>query len=125
METVLAACDAMRVPAWYARWWYEEMTARDWTKVDGSPIGNQNWRPVMKSWWNRDEKDGAHLAEIRERHEVRPVERVVYTAEDWLLCSERCANCTGSGCGKGVTVPPVRSEKPYPPEECGQFRKIG
>ena len=125
LETVLAACVVMGVPDWYARWWYAEMTARDWTKVDGSPIGNHNWRPVMKSWWNRDEKDDAHLNEIRERHEVKPVVKVVYTAEDWLLCAERGAHCTKDGCGKGIAVPPARSEQPYPPEECKQFKKIG
>ena len=124
METVLSACAVMGVPEWYARWWHGEMIARDWTKVDGSPVGNHNWRPVMKSWWNRDEKDDAHLNEIREKHEVKPVEIVVYTAEDWLLCAERGAHCTKNGCAKGVTVPPGRAKQPFPPEECGKFKEI-
>ena len=89
-ETVLLASAAVGVPDWYVKWWYAEMTTRDWTKVDGSPVGNRNWRPVLKSWWNRDEKDAAHLQEIREKYEKKVVIPKVYKPEDWALCSERC-----------------------------------
>ena len=77
-ETVLLASAAVGVPDWYVKWWYAEMTTRDWTKVDGSPVGNRNWRPVLKSWWNRDEKDAAHLQEIREKYEKKVVIPKVY-----------------------------------------------
>ena len=43
---------------------------------------------------------------------------------DGTLCVERCGRCTGSGCGKGLKVPPAQSNPPYPPEECRYFSKV-
>ena len=39
----------------------------------------------------------------------------------WTLCKERCRNCTGNGCAKGVATPPEQSNPPYPPQECRHF----
>ena len=51
-------------------------------------------------------------AETKQKIPARP---------DWILCRERCRNCTGNGCGKGITVPPGQSIAPFPPEECRHF----
>ena len=44
-----------------------------------------------------------------------------FTAEDWELCRERCANCGETGCRAGVKVPPDKAEPPRPPEDCPHF----
>ena len=120
-ETVVSACEVTGVPTWYAKWWHAEMVSRDWTKVDGSPVSNRNWRPVLKSWWNRDEKDAMHLQEIRAEYEPKVVVRKTYRPEDWVLCAERCGNFCDGRCAKGVAVPPMLQERPHPPEECREF----
>ena len=104
-EAVVSACEVTGVPTWYAKWWHAEMAARDWTKVDGSPVSNRNWRPVLKSWWNRDAKNAAHLQELRAEHEPKVVVRKTYRPEDWVLCAERCGNFCDGRCAKGVAVP--------------------
>ena len=111
----------MGVPKYYAQWWYAEMEARDWRKVDGSAVGNHNWRPVLKSWHNRDLKDTNHLQEIRNAYEPKVVAPVSFAPEDWELCAERCAHCRNGTCAKGVKVPPAKDQPPFPPEECKGF----
>ena len=48
----------------------------------------------------------------------------VWTAEDWTLCRERCANSKeGGGCMVGEKIPPDKcAEHPRPPEECAKFK---
>ena len=43
---------------------------------------------------------------------------------NWELCSERCRNCTGNGCAKGVKTPPNQERNPRPPEECSHFLRL-
>ena len=124
LETVVSACEVTGVPTWYAKWWHAEMVSRDWTKVDGNPVGNRNWRPVLKSWWNRDEKDAVHLQEIRDQFEQKPVIKKTCRPEDWCLCAERCGNYCNGKCSKGIDVPPMMWERPTPPEECKGFKPV-
>ena len=109
----------MGVPEAFARWWYREMTARDWTNTDGSPIGNRNWRPTLKAWFNRATPE--ELAEVKRQAEVKP-KVATYKPEDWLLCAERCAAFASGRCTAGKIVPPQCRPRPIPPEECDKFR---
>ena len=43
---------------------------------------------------------------------------------NWELCSERCRNCTGNGCAKGIKTPPDQERNPRPPEECDHFLRL-
>ena len=123
-RTVLSACTIAGVPEWYARWWYGEMTARDWLKTDGGRIDNRNWRPNLKTWWNHAQKDAAELEAIRAKFEPRPEQAPrTYTPDDWTLCAERCAHCPdGCGCRAGVKTPPqLDPDHPHPPQECPRY----
>jgi hypothetical protein len=108
----------MGVPEAFARWWYREMMARDWTNTDGSPISNRNWRPTLKAWFNRATPE--ELAEVKRQQEVKP-KVVSYKPEDWLLCAERCDAFAAGRCTFGKIVPPQFRPHPIPPEECDKF----
>lgn len=116
---VTAATTLMGVPEAFARWWYKEMMARDWANTDGSPIGNRNWRPTLKAWFNRSTPE--ELTEIKRQAAARPTP-VSYKPEDWLLCAERCAAFAAGRCTAGKIVPPQCRPHPTPPEECDKFR---
>jgi hypothetical protein len=127
LPTVASVAEsAMGVPRWYAEWWYGEMSARDWRNTNGSLIGNQNWRPTLKAWYNRAKPE--ELEKIRDEHERRTRELQppadMGKPEFWLLCAERCANCTGAGCRRGVKTPPDRMDPARPPEECPRFQPL-
>ena len=121
---VNAAKSVMGVGEGYARWWYAEMEARDWTSTDGSRISTRNWRPVLKAWWNRatpEERAEADAAARRAEAE-RPR---AWTAADWTLCAERCARCAGASCAAGVKEPPALNRAhPHPPESCPQYAPL-
>ena len=40
------------------------------------------------------------------------------------LCAERCAMFKAGKCGAGVAVLPALSERPHPPQECRNFKKL-
>lgn len=121
-EVVTVATTAMGVPDWYAAWWYREMNARDWTTTAGAHIGNTNWRPTLKSWYNRaTEKERAQIEAEAKQARQKPKEP---TAADWELCAERCANCKDGHCTAGITIPPQLAQPPYPPEECKKYASI-
>ena len=61
----------------------------------------------------------AKLDEIKANELMQP-----FFSQDWELCLERCANCTKSGCTKGVKVPPEFQQRPHPPEECHHFLNL-
>lgn len=121
VEVVAAATGIMGITEEFARWWYAEMEARDWRNNRGDRIGCLNWRSVLKSWWNR--RDGREMSEVREtvRRSAAAKPRA-WKPEDWQLCAERCANCTGDGCSKGIKTPPACGQPPQPPEECRAFK---
>lgn len=118
-QVVAVATMAMDVPADYAKWWYKEQVARDWTTTSGGRIDHSNWRPSLKSWFNRaTEKELAQIEADAKRAKQKPRE---LTPEDWQLCSERCSNWGSCGCGGGIKTPPQLSAAPHPPEECHKF----
>lgn len=126
-QTVASVAEsAMGVPRWYAEWWYAEMSARDWRNTNGTLVGNQNWRPTLKAWYNRAKPE--ELDRMREEHERRTREQQppadAGKPEYWILCRERCANCKGAGCAKGVKTPPDRQDPARPPEECPRFKPL-
>jgi hypothetical protein len=118
-KTVLAAVTAMGVTEAFARWWYREMTARDWTNTNGSRITNLNWRPTLKAWYNRAKPE--ELAECGRQEAKRRETTRHFAAEDWALCAERCARFRDGRCTAGAKVPPNCQKPPMPPEECKGF----
>lgn len=118
-QVVAVATAAMGVPSAYAKWWYKEQVARDWTTTSGGRIDHSNWRPSLKSWYNRaTEKELAQIEADAKRERQKPRE---LTSEDWQLCAERCSNWGACGCGGGIKTPPQLSAAPHPPEECPKF----
>lgn len=116
---VTVATTVMMVPEAFARWWYREMVARDWTTTDGSPIGNRNWRALLKAWYNRATPQ--ELAEIN-REAAKATKPVDVKPEDWQLCAERCERMRDGRCTAGKILPPQCRPHPVPPEECDKFR---
>lgn len=118
---VNAAKSVMGVSEAYARWWYGEMEARDWTCSDGMRVSTRNWRPQLKAWWNRakpEEREEAERA-LRKAAAERPR---AWTAADWTLCAERCARCAGASCAAGIPEPPALNRThPHPPENCPKY----
>jgi hypothetical protein len=121
-KTVLAAVPAMGVTEAFARWWYREMTARDWTNTNGSRITNLNWRPTLKAWFNRAKPE--ELAECGRQEAERRETARHFAAEDWALCAERCARFRDGRCTAGAKVPPNCQKPPAPPEECATFKEM-
>ena len=125
LKTVVdAATSVMNVSEGYARWWYAEMEARDWTTSDGMRISTRNWRPQLKSWWNRakpEERDEADRL-MRKREAAKPK---AYAPKDWALCEEQCACYLGNGrCRCGHVVPPDQRPHRIPPTECQHFVEL-
>ena len=125
LKTVVdAATSVMNVSEGYARWWYAEMEARDWTTSDGMRISTRNWRPQLKSWWNRakpEERDEADRL-MRKREAAKPK---TYAPKDWALCEEQCACYLGNGrCRCGHVVPPDQRPHRIPPTECQHFVEL-
>ena len=124
LKTVIAAATSvMNVTEGYARWWYAEMEARDWTCSDGMRISTRNWRPLLKSWWNRSKPEEREDAE-RAMRKAEAAKPRTWTAADWGLCAERCARCAGDKCAAGVKTPPDKNTPPYPPENCPRFAPV-
>lgn len=126
LKTVVGSSKLMGIPDWYAGWWWHNMEASGWVKTNGAPVGLDNWRAVLKAWWNRaDEKEQARIqADIRAKDAEKTAQERVYGAEDWVLCLERCLRCTGHSCASGVKVPPALQERPISPEECPKFKAV-
>ena len=98
------------------------------------------WRKSQKWYAENGRFICAPLKWLEEKSwEIEPAQRVETEAEqkteakpivpkktDWQLCIEQCKNCTGNGCLKGVKVPPAYNPtRPYRPDECDYFSKIG
>lgn len=126
LKTVVGLSKLMGIPEWYAGWWWHNMEASGWVKTNGAPVGLDNWRAVLKAWWNRaDEKEQARIqADIRAKDSEKTAQERVYGDEDWVLCYERCSRCTGRSCASGVKVPPALQERPISPEECPKFKAL-
>lgn len=125
LKTVITtATSVMGVPEYYARWWYAEMMARDWTNSHGGMIGNRNWRSVLKSWHNKATPE--EIARIEaEAKTAQGKATKEYTADDWELCRETCANCVNGKCKVGITTPPpCHPQRPHHPRECAKFKAL-
>ena len=73
------------------------------------------------SWLERCSWEDAPIpskVEWKRRKEVPP------SMWKWDLCAERCRNCLGDGCAKGVKVPPDQDSYPQPPESCPHFHRL-
>ena len=87
-------------------------------KAKGWPL--EDWKAAFAIW----EKNNYSRSRLPPESEDEPT--IAYTAEDWSLCRERCANCTGGCCSANVQVPPdKRPDHPIPPEECPHFKAKG
>lgn len=118
VETV--ATSLMCIPKYYAAWWYRQMVAADWTNTDGSPVDHRNWRPTLRAWHNRAKPGELEQARRESMSPDRAAGRT-YGPDEWSLCAERCAHCTGTACGQGEKTPPQARKRPQPPEECPKF----
>lgn len=116
---VTTATTVMGVNEAFAKWWYKEMVARDWTNTDGSMIGNHNWRPTLKAWFNRAKPE--EIAAIETSAKAVRRNQITVKAEDWELCAERCGHFKCGECRAGHTTPPQLRARPIPPEECMHF----
>ena len=116
-----AATGVMGVSADYARWWYREMEARGWANTDGSTVSNANWRPTLKAWWNR--RKPSEMNDIEHDRLELAAKCRVFTAQDWELCAERCANWNGKECTQHCACPPACMMPPFPPEDCRCFAR--
>jgi len=122
---VTAATSTIGVPEWYARWWYQQMVAYNWTSTKGVPIGHGNWRAMLKAWHNRSLGDRKEYERVRAEFEAKKPKAVKVTAADWCLCSERCSKYIDGRCKAGKVVPPQLRPHQIPPEECDGFASIG
>ena len=59
----------------------------------------------------------------KSRRSPRVFPKIVPITYDWILCRERCKNCTGDGCKRGVKVPPEHYGRP-PEDGCAHFNPI-
>ncbi len=113
---LLRLAAASGVPLAFVKERVSEWARCDWTTTQGKPIKPESLKAHLVAWWKHEEN--------RERYE-KPQRRTAtprkFTAKDWELCAERCAHCTGSGCGKGITTPPDKGEWQEPPERCTEF----
>lgn len=99
-----------------ARRWMEYMRQMDWRFTGGQEVCSRNFRTSLRRFASKA------LEEDRKSGGGKPSAPRAWTEADWALCAERCANCTGAGCGAGVdTPPPEDPQRPYPPEECRKF----
>lgn len=116
---VTTATTVMGVNEAFAKWWFKEMVARDWTNTDGSMIGFHNWRPTLKAWFNRAKPE--ELAAIETSAKATKKKQITVKPEDWELCAERCGRFRGAICHAGCATPPQLRARPIPPEECEHF----
>ena len=113
VESLSADCAVPRdfVIATLAEW-----KKSGWTTTQGKAITRQSIKAHLRAWWKNEKDRGQY-----EKPKATPRK---FTAADWLLCAERCAHCTGNGCGKGITTPPDKGAHQCPPEECKEFAAI-
>ncbi len=57
------------------------------------------------------------------RRSPRVFPKIAPVIYNWILCKERCSNCTGSGCKRGVKVPPAHNGRP-PEDGCAYFAPV-
>ena len=94
-------------------WNYYSAKNKGWPK---------EWKSALVVWT----KNGNPRGRIRAAAPAaeQPVRRS-YTASDWCLCAERCANFRDGRCSCGVTVPPDKDPvRQTPPEECRGFAAV-
>ena len=85
-----------------------------WRKEDGRFIRAPLAWLTRKSW--EDEPAPMKIAQTKPK-----VAAPQFLPKHWELCAERCQNCSGNACRKGVKVPPAFSKNPFPPEDCDHF----
>ena len=103
------------IPDGWLDYFSERMTQSGWADKDGKPI--RNLAATISAWWARDK---ATWVEPKKPQPPKPT-----APADWTLCLERCANCEGNECTRGIKVPPDKNPmRPMQPEECPLFTAI-
>ncbi|MGN0843354.1 MAG: hypothetical protein ACI4QF_08835 [Kiritimatiellia bacterium] len=103
------------IPDGWLDYFFERMTQSGWADKDGKPI--RNLAATISAWWARDK---ATYVEPTKPQPPKPT-----APADWTLCLERCANCDGNECTRGIKVPPDKNPmRPMQPEECPLFTAI-
>ena len=118
---------------------HDHYTANGWKISGRAPM--KDWRAAMRNWARRDktmrpmsgyERKRAEFelqaeAAAARKEQSRRAAVAALTAKDWSLCADRCANCRGGRCVRGVAVPPDNklNARPCQPEECPHFAAKG
>ena len=114
--------------------------SQDWVEDEGMYIkmplvwlNQENWNDSPAPYSPRRAATAAErAAEERERRAeeqaaaLRRNAAAALTARDWELCREAgCRHCTGSGCARGVDLPPNHrlNARPCRSEVCPAFEK--
>lgn len=105
------------VPLAFAKERLAEWKRSGWTTTQGKQITRESLAAFLVSWWKNEKNP-----ERYETPKAKPPRK--FTAADWALCAERCAHCTGNGCGKGIATPPDKGQWQKPPQECNHFAAI-
>ena len=119
----MASLLAHGVPRSFIRTAIGEFAAAGWKTTRGEAVTTATLPAFIVRWWKNERNQGAYLANGGEGVDA-PQQAAKYTANDWILCRERCAEYGVDGCAAGVEVPPEHSPSPFPPEECAHFSDI-
>ena len=101
-----------------------EFASAGWKTTRGEAVTTATLPAFIVRWWKNERNQGAYLANGGEGIDAPQRAARAYTASDWILCRERCAEYCDGGCAAGVEVPPEHSPAPFPPEECRHFANI-
>ena len=108
---------AGEVPEGYVRWRFDELGLTGWTLADGRKVTREAFAAHVLAWW-RNERDRGRWLKAEKAARLA----ASLTADDWLLCAERCARYGDCGCCAGEKIPPDKcAEHPCPPEECRSY----
>lgn len=120
----LSGLDALGVPRSFTRRMIADLVASGWRTTKGEAVTSATLAAHIVKWWRCERNQGAYLANGGEGADAPQRAARAYTASDWILCRERCAEYRDGGCAAGVAVPPEHSPAPFPPEECRHFSNI-
>lgn len=119
---------------------HDHFASNGWKVSGRAPM--RDWRAAMRNWARRDMSVRPLTAYERKRAEFELQEEAAaarkeasrrsaiaaLSERDWALCRESgCRHCAGSGCSRGIALPPDHRLNPRPcrPEECPGFSAKG
>lgn len=108
------------IPEDFARDFYEDMSHGDWAYSNHQgqtvKVTADNFASTLIGRWKSKRDTYTPPA--------KPKPPKTFAPDDWQLCRERCANCNGTGCDKGINTPPDKDPGHlHTPEECPHYTK--